>query len=328
MRSSRWVTVEATSLKTILEKLGLHGDLAPTAIAEGRVFVNRRRASSIDSHVPAETEVTLHAQRPTVELPSPFVLYQERGWIVVNKPAGIPTIADLQGTQGTLADEVARATGVSLNALHPTSRLDRGVSGVVIFATHAGARDELRHARERGHYTRRYVAIAQGTLAQREASWTWSIARDRNPMLRRAVSAPTDDARNPDIHPARSRARVIHEWTGSSGGFSILALAPETGRTHQLRVHASRAGVPLLGDESYGGLRRWTSSTGAAYSATRIALHCARVALDRLPTPPASMHFEAPIPVELLTMAMQLGLAESLARQLLQEAAVCSLELG
>jgi 23S rRNA-/tRNA-specific pseudouridylate synthase len=76
----------------------------------------------------------------------------------------------------------------------------------------------------------------------------------------------------------------------------LLALAPKTGRTHQLRVHASAHGLPLLGDRAYGGVARLTSITGSVRELARIALHAAWVELP-LDEP---RRIEAPVPQALL----------------------------
>jgi len=71
-------------------------------------------------------------------------------------------VADHRGTRGTLEDQVAKLVGAPVERIVATSRLDVGVSGVVLFAMDAKTRSMLAHAREQGNYRRHYVAIARG----------------------------------------------------------------------------------------------------------------------------------------------------------------------
>src|SRR5258708_2200301 len=81
----------------------------------------------------------------------------------------------------SLIELAARATNRSIESLHPTSRLDRDVSGVVTFACDAASGERLAKARAEGKYRRRYVALAIGTMNDDVARWTWAIVRDRDP---------------------------------------------------------------------------------------------------------------------------------------------------
>ena len=270
-----------------------------SAVSDGRVFVGRNRVTRAEEQVRAGDEVLVHAVRDESELPDPFVLLDRDGFLVVDKPAGIPTIPDTTGARGTLVDLAARATKRSRDELHPTSRLDREVSGVVTFAIGERARDTLARAREEGRYARRYVAIARGSLPDGTLEWTWSIGRARDPRLR-AVS----NAR--DAQAAVTRARVV----ARSGAFLLLAVAPQSGRTHQIRVHAAAAGAPLVGDRAYGGPTRLTLPSGKSSAVARVALHCARVEVVSSRPGPSDciMSATSPVPRELEGLARELGL--------------------
>jgi RluA family pseudouridine synthase len=284
----RFVAREATSLRDVLTQLG-EGELA---IREGRVFVGRQRATG-DRAIAAGDEILVHPKRDEVALPDPFVLHHGDGVVIVDKPAGIPTIPDVRGAQGTLVDLAARAIGKSAEDLHPTSRLDREVSGVVTFALDDRARTAIARAREEGAYERRYLAIARGALPDR-ARFTWSIDRAKDPKLRRAAEKSGE--------PAATRMVVVER----AADFSLVAVAPETGRTHQIRVHLSAAGAPLLGDRAYGGISRMTTPTGKVIAVSRVALHCARVAIS---LPRCIITATSPVPPELAALAASLGLS-------------------
>jgi 23S rRNA-/tRNA-specific pseudouridylate synthase len=149
--------------------------------------------------------------------------------------------------------------------LSVTSRLDVGVSGVVLFATDDASRERLAKARRAGRYVRHYVAIASRTPSPDHGTWDAPIGRDRDPRKRRALGR--------DATPA-STAYAVRATAGEA---ALLAVEPQTGRTHQIRVHASHAGAPLFGDVTYGGPSRTISPTGSVTAIGRIALHAAWV---------------------------------------------------
>ncbi len=284
--SKRFVAPADTTVGAILSQLGEALD----AITEGRVFCGRRRVLGEGERVHAGEELLVHPPRDAIALPEPFVLHHGDGVLIVDKPAGIPTIPDTIGARGTLVDLAARALSLSRDALHPTSRLDREVSGVVTFALDERAREALATARDEGRYERRYVAIAAGVPGA--GPWTWPIGRARDPKLRRAAA---------DGKPAETRVRVVAQ----QGRFALLVLAPVTGRTHQLRVHASTAGAPLVGDRAYGGPPRLTLPSGKSLTLGRVALHCARV---RIETKNCIIQASSPVSPELIGLAGDLGL--------------------
>lgn len=301
----RFVAPTATTLAEVFANIGLDAAAGRLALADGRVFVGRVRAQRPDHAVEAGAEVLVHPAREEARLPDPFVLQHGGGVLVVDKPAGIPTVPDTVGAQGSLLDYAARAIGRARDELHPTSRLDRDVSGVVTFALDDRAAELLARAREEGSYTRRYVAIAAGELPD-AARWAWAIDRARDPRLRRAVTEKTSAGK-----PSATRMRVVARSQVGRARFALLALAPETGRTHQIRVHASAAGAPLVGDRDYGGPTRLSTATGKVLPFGRIALHCARVEVRSSQGPSHGnciVQAASPVSPELVELAASLGL--------------------
>jgi len=307
----RFVTTDATRLDVVLAAMGLDRTQAISALIDGRVFVERTRARAIDSPIPPRTEVVVHDPRAEPALPVPFVLLHRDALLAVDKPAGIPTIPDLEGARGSLLDLAARAVHENPADLHPTSRLDRDVSGVVTFTLDDVARRRVQQARVRGTYRRLYLALGSGNLDRDRDVWDWAISRDPDPRKRRASDPPTSDSK-----PAVSRAVVLRR----SPGHVLLALAPETGRTHQLRIHAARAGVPLLGDVAYGGSRRLTASNGAVQSLDRIALHCAAVDID---LGREKISLRSPVPPSFAALLAALDLSRDDGMDLTEEAIRC-----
>jgi 23S rRNA pseudouridine1911/1915/1917 synthase len=216
------------------------------------------------------------------------VLFRDAELFVVDKPPGIPTTSP--DGRRCLAEHAARMNR-GAPRVHPTSRLDRDVTGIVIFARTDRAITALMAARTRGSYRRRYAALLSGLPQLDEGRWAWPIAID-----------PRDKAHRVALEPGQKGERVQE----ASSRFEITArvplaarawLFPETGRTHQLRVHAARAGHPLVGDVPYGGPKRLVLPDGRVITANRPMLHCASVEVPH-PVTGEVLRIEAPVPAD------------------------------
>jgi 23S rRNA-/tRNA-specific pseudouridylate synthase len=276
--------------RTVAEVL-VRASADPRAVDDGRVFVGRRRVRRGDEPVRVGDVVEVAPPRAAPE--SVRVILHEDDVVAVDKPAGIPTIADQAGAAHSLMAVAARAIGVDAGCLHATSRLDRGVSGVVVFALTKAAADRLSRARAEGAYERRYVAIAARAPAPASGTWDAPIGRARDPRLR--------EIRGRDPVAAATRYRVCALAPGS---LAMLAVAPVTGRTHQIRLHASHAGAPLVGDRDYGGPSRITLSTGRVLEPRRVALHAARVVIPGVDGSPRVARSATPPELEELWSAL------------------------
>jgi len=266
---------DGDTVAAVLLRAGCDDD----AVREGRVFLGRRRVKRGDEAVRAGDELTVAPPRADAG-DRAIILASTADLVAADKPAGIPTIPDHAGGAHSLLARVARTVGVDVSELHPTSRLDSSVSGVVVFTRTKEARDRLAQARTAGAYQRRYVAISTRAPAVERGAW----------------DAPVKGV------PARSLYVVVAR---AAAGASMLAVAPQTGRTHQIRIHASGAGAPLLGDRAYGGPTRVTLATGRVLEPGRIALHAARVVVPGADGRP--MVISSPIPPELLSLWSALG---------------------
>jgi 23S rRNA-/tRNA-specific pseudouridylate synthase len=275
------VAADTTTLGDVLPRLGEGAD---RALEEGRVFVGSRRATGVSETVLAGDEVAMYAARLS-GVDAPRILAQRDGIVAVCKPAEMATVADHRGRAGTLQQVVAEMLARPADELVVTSRLDVGVSGVVLFATDEKSSARLARARGSGRYRRHYVAIASGTPAASEGHWTAPIGRDRDPRKRRAGG------------PGAVHASTAYAVRAVVGPSALLAAEPETGRTHQIRVHASNEGCPLYGDATYGGPTRIVSDRGTVTSVGRIALHAAWVEISS--DGDVAFRVEAEIPEEL-----------------------------
>lgn len=229
--------------------------------------------------------------RETVDA-QPEILHRDDHLLVIDKPPGLPTTAP-RPTDPSLTQWVQRQFP-SLSA-HPTSRLDAPVSGLVTFALTRTANRRLLEARRAGSYDRVYFGITLEHPMADEGEWNWPVSVDpRHPMLRVAGAGR-----------GQREASTRYEVIASTSNGALLRLMPRTGRTHQLRVHAARAGLPLFGDHAYQGPRRQTLPDGSVVTARRVMLHCVRVGF---PWPPAGrLRLEAPVRPDMEHVWLALG---------------------
>jgi 23S rRNA-/tRNA-specific pseudouridylate synthase len=193
------------------------------------------------------------------------VLHRDGHLIVVAKPAGIATTAP-EGGPSLFA--LVKELDWRAPQLHPLSRLDTQVTGIVAFARTTRANEVAIEARRAGTMTRRYLGISAQLPSPASGHWRWSIALDPADPKKRIALAPGEPGMG--VKESSTRYAVRAE----AGPLAALDLWPETGRTHQLRVHASRAQCPLFGDVAYGGAKRITLPNGRVLTAQRVLLHC------------------------------------------------------
>jgi 23S rRNA pseudouridine1911/1915/1917 synthase len=284
-RQKLWVVRDGDG-KTVAEILKRAGEDVK-AIEEGRVFVGKQRVARADTAVEIGVEVRIG---PRLEQGEPVkILARTEGLVAVEKRAGMPTVPDHVGTAHSLVALVAQELKKQVSDLRVTSRLDREVSGVVIFALDEASEKKLIEARNAGEYQRRYLALgwAEHPLAD-EGVWGGAIGAGHD-ARHRAVDGP-------DAKPSATKFKVI----ARTGQATLLSVEPLTGRTHQIRVHASHAGAPLIGDRDYGGPTRLTLEGGRVMATSRIELHALRVSV-------AGLSAEAPVPAEMEEIWKSLG---------------------
>lgn len=203
---------------------------------------------------------------PELEQIEPEIIHHDEQILVVHKPPGLPTTAP-SAEQPSLVRWVSHRFA-SLRP-HATSRLDSQVSGLVTFALTKEANRRLLDARRAGTYERVYIGITIHQVPAEAGNWDWPISIDPANAKLRVASAGRGE------RDALTRFEVAAQTSSAT----LLRLRPATGRTHQLRVHAARAGAPLFGDHAYGGERRKVMPDGAVVTARRVMLHCAQLSL-------------------------------------------------
>jgi 23S rRNA-/tRNA-specific pseudouridylate synthase len=303
---ARWMVSrdDPKRLSDLVEQIALDGR---RALADGRVFVDGRRVTDPETTLRAGHRVELFAARQIEH--EVEVLLTMGGIVAANKPVGIATEPEQRGTD-SVRSRVARLIGEPEERLHATSRLDLGVSGVVLFALTSEARRELESARVEARLHKRYVAIASSRPPAADGIWNQplklrprggEVEPVKDPHAVTAFRVVTCLAASTVTARPASRASDAAHWT-------LLALEPITGRTHQLRIHAAQAGAPLLGDGRYGGVPRIVDGDGSIEAISRVALHAASVEfVARAGSGGASWVVHAPEPADLVSLWVRLG---------------------
>jgi len=191
----------------------------------------------------------------TEELPL-NILYEDDYLLVVNKEYGMSTIPSREHPRGSLANGLAGYyNSKNLKATtHIVTRLDRDTSGIVLIAKHRHIHHLLSQQQMMKTISRRYLAFAEGKFQKWQGTIAEPIGRSDDSIIKREVRK---DGQTAITHFSVQEVR---------DNFTVVELFLETGRTHQIRVHLSSIGHPLLGDDLYGGKRTLIN---------RQALHCA-----------------------------------------------------
>jgi 23S rRNA pseudouridine1911/1915/1917 synthase len=224
------------------------------------------------------------------------IIYSDDDVIVIDKPAGLVVHPGHGHPDGTVVNAMLASFPDIAEVGDPmrpgiVHRLDVGTSGLMVIARTQVAYDMLVSALAARRVARAYQTLVWGHLASANGLIDAPVGRDHRDPLRMAVVV--------DGKPARTRYRTVHRFRDPAEA-SLLECHLETGRTHQIRVHLSAAGHPVVGDGTYGGIR-------AGISVGRPFLHAATLAF-RHPVTNAELSFTAPLAPDL--EAVLAGLAE------------------
>ena len=209
---------------------------------------------------------------------APDIVYEDEDLLVLNKPAGVamhPKADDAAAP--SLAAMLTGYLGEG-SVPHFVSRLDKGTSGLLIAAKSGYVHDRLRRALHSSELRREYRAVAVGQVTTPRGVIDAPIGRADGSIIRRCVRE--------DGLVSRTEYEVLQ----TTERFTLLRLRPETGRTHQLRVHMAYLGHPLAGD--------WLYGTEEKNLIARPALHSYELWLTQ-PITGQELHFTVPIPQDM-----------------------------
>jgi len=216
------------------------------------------------------------------------ILHEDRDFLVIDKPAGVASHGGSGISFGAI--ELLRAARPR-DTLELVHRLDRDTSGVLVLARKRSALTGLQAEIREGRVEKRYLALLAGTLPQQrfmvDAPLRKFVLQGGERMVR------VDD----EGKPSRSRFAEIERYSLAT----LAEIALETGRTHQIRVHAAHTGHPVAGDEKYG--EKEFNRKMREFGLKRLFLHAARFEFS---LGERSYSFSAPLPAELSTVVSNL----------------------
>ncbi len=230
----------------------------------------------------------------------PELIFENADFVVLNKPAGVLSIPDREGKDPSLKSWLKEKYG-NIFTVH---RLDRGTSGLILFAKTESAHKHLSRAFEERSVEKIYTGIVQGSLAMQQGS----------------VDAPLME------HPVKKGMMVVNKKGKASltdyevkedlGLYSLVQFLIHTGRTHQIRVHMASLGHPIVCDELYGDARPVLISSFKKNFRLSRSQEEERPILGRLALHAQLLHFqdeqgayhtfEAPMPKDMKAMLQQL----------------------
>lgn len=270
--------------------------VAKRHVATGKVFVDGVCVTAIDHRlaVGERVELRMAAPRPRDPAREGVLVYDDAHVVVIDKPTDVNSVPYEDRETGTAMDLIRGAwrrmgkpaTSVALHVVH---RIDRGTSGLLVFAKTKPAESGLA-AQLRAHtMSRRYLCVAHGVVTPgRIESF---LVRDRGDGLRGSTT-----------RTEQGKRAVTHvEVQTALRGATQCAIQLETGKTHQIRIHLAESGHPLVGEEVY--IRDYTRPLIAS---PRLMLHAATLGFDH-PITGARVELESQVPLDFTAVVERLS---------------------
>jgi 23S rRNA pseudouridine1911/1915/1917 synthase len=258
----------------------------------GKPSLKLKGGEQVVIEIPPPTPATPSAQDIPLE-----ILYEDGDLIVLNKPAGMSVHPGAGNPDGTVVNALLShcddLSGIG-GEIRPgiVHRIDKDTTGVIVVAKNDRSHLGLAHQFKEHTIKRVYVALVFGSPKTEKGRIESAIGR--HPVDRKKMSGS-----------ARHGKHAVTHWkvTGRFGPVSVVELRLETGRTHQIRVHLSEAGFPLLGDPVYGGAGRLSCVKDSNLRALigelhRQALHARTIGFVH-PLTGTYMEFSTPVPEDM-----------------------------
>ncbi len=255
------------------------------AITSGKLSVDDKIIRDPRTEIFAGSQIRVRMATPRKPPPPRLapdaILLWDSQIVVVRKTAGIATVPHDDPDQPNLQSLTAKRIGKRGQAgnVIVVQRLDRDTSGLLVFARTPAAQQHLKQQFGRRTVTRRYLALASGTV--------------KSATLRSNLVFEKDGHGHSVRQPGRGKLAITHiEPQKILRGATLLSCRLETGRTHQIRIHLAEAGHPLLGDRMY------TSRRLSPPSAPRVMLHAAHLGFTH-PRTGQHLEFDDPLPPDM-----------------------------
>ncbi len=257
-----------TAVNVVQTALKVHRSVAEKLLHDGAVRCGGRLLTQTHTKLRVGDEVEIEYAPQPAKVPKAKastnarfeVVHDDQCIIVVNKPAGLLTVPTPKREPNTLQSQIRKwlqrnQPGAMATCVH---RLDRGVSGLLVFAKSHAIADKLREQFAARKPERKYTAIVRGEMAQDRGTYRTHLATD-DALNRFSVSDPEKG------ELAITHFQVKERWPDAS----LLQMQLETGRRNQIRVHLAEAGHPIIGDPRY----RPEQAEHPLWPLKRIALH-------------------------------------------------------
>jgi len=275
----------AKSLKEILiKKMNISKNLITILKQNNKILLNNLNVNINFFVIPGDKITILldHAESTKNIEPQNMpleILYEDDSIIALNKPPHIVVHPTYNHPSGTLANALAyyfAKTNQSLK-IRPVSRLDKGTSGIVIFAKNQYVQDCLAKQMKTLCFKKEYIGIVKNHMPEKSGTINLPIARKPGSIISRYIS--------PSGAPSITHYKILRLLKYAS----IVKFNLETGRTHQIRVHCQSVGTPLIGDTLYG---------ESSSEIRRQALHSAKVKLIH-PKTKKHLKLYSPLPYDI-----------------------------
>ncbi len=276
--------------------------------SSGKVTVNGERVVEPAHRLAGGESLALNMGKPDprrrVERPGFRIVFEDGHLIVIEKPEGVSTVPYERKESGTALDlirEAWRRQGkrATVTPLYTVHRIDKDTSGLVCFAKTKLAERGLHKIFKEHLAEREYVAVAQGQV--RAGRIESQLIENRGDGLRGSSKRFGDG----------QHAITDVEVTENLRGATLCRVRLRTGRTHQIRIHLSERGNPLVGETVY--IRDLVRRGGKPIPSERLLLHAATLGFDH-PVTGERLHFSAPLPPEFVAMVERLRSASAYAR--------------